>query len=133
MLLTKPCQRMAVGGGNKPDAKLVLRGPTFDYYPIMIEYKGYKDKLEKLDGGRIANTKHDNTPNYNNINSYAVNGAVHYANAILQYTSFTKVIAIGVTGWMDAHNRLQLKIGVYYVGKENYGEAKKIQEEDFSD
>lgn len=131
--LDKALSKNGGGGGNKPDAKLVLRGSTFDYYPIMIEYKGYKDKLEKLDGGRIANTKHDNTPNYNNINSYAVNGAVHYANAILQYTSFTKVIAIGVTGWMDAHNRLQLKIGVYYVGKENYGEAKKIQEEDFSD
>ncbi len=99
----------------------------------MIEYKGYKDKLEKLDCGRVANTKSDNTPNYNNINSYAVNGAVHYANAILQYTSFTKVIAIGVTGWMDAYNHLHTKIGVYYVGKENYGEAKKVQEEEFTD
>lgn len=131
--LDKAFSKLGGNGGNKPDAKLVLKHSVSDFYPVMIEYKGYKNKLEKLDGGRVANTKSDNTPNYNNINGYAVNGAVHYANAILQYTSFTKVIAIGVTGYLDAKKKLQLKIGVYYVSKDNYGEAKKVQEEEYTD
>ena len=36
-------------GGNRPDAKLLLENKkSGKYYPILIEYKGYKDKLEKL-------------------------------------------------------------------------------------
>lgn len=131
--LDKALSKLGGNGGNKPDAKLVLKNSVSDFYPVMIEYKGYKNKLEKLDGGRVANTKSDNTPNYANINGYAVNGAVHYANAILQYTSFTKVIAIGVTGYVDARRQLHLRIGVYYVSKDNYGEAKKVQEEEYTD
>ena len=130
--LDKALSKSGGNGGNKPDVKLILQGPQSDYYPVMIEYKGYKNRLEKTENGRVINTKSDNTPNYTNINNYAVNGAVHYANAILQYTSYTKVIAIGVTGWMKG-KQLQLKIGVYYVGKENYGEAKRVKEEEFTD
>jgi type IIS restriction enzyme M protein len=40
----------------------------------------------------------NNEPNFKNINSYAVNGAIHYANALLHYTSYTDIIAIGMTG-----------------------------------
>lgn len=36
-------------GGNRPDAKLLLQANDGKYYPILIEYKGYKDKLVKLD------------------------------------------------------------------------------------
>jgi hypothetical protein len=36
-----------------------------------------------------------NEPFQKNINSYAVNGAVHYANALLHYTNYTDIIAIG--------------------------------------
>lgn len=131
--LDKSLSKSGGNGGNKPDAKLILQASQSDYYPVMIEYKGYKNRLEKLDGVRVANTKNDNTPNYTNINNYAVNGAVHYAKAILQYTSYTRVIAIGVTGWMDKQGQLQLQIGVYYVGKDNYGEAKKVSEEEYTD
>lgn len=34
-------------GGNRPDAKLLLRADDGKYYPILIEYKGYEDKLVK--------------------------------------------------------------------------------------
>ena len=114
-------------GGNQPDAKLILKDSKTNYYPVMIEYKGHQKKLEKLDKeGYVANSKRDDTPNYKNINGYAVNGAVHYANAILQYTSFTDVIAIGVTGYKDSQGKLQLEYGVYYVSKYNYGIGQKI-------
>ena len=37
-------------GGNRPDAKLLKQDPkSLKYYPVLIEYKGYKDKLIKLD------------------------------------------------------------------------------------
>ena len=36
-------------GGNRPDAKLLLQDKNMNWYPILIEYKGYKGKLEKLD------------------------------------------------------------------------------------
>ena len=43
-------------GGNRPDAKLLLRSSDGKYYPILIEYKGYKDKLIKLDSeNNVAN------------------------------------------------------------------------------
>lgn len=43
-------------GGNRPDAKLLLLANDGKYYPILIEYKGYKDKLVKLDAeGNVAN------------------------------------------------------------------------------
>ena len=71
-------------GGNRPDAKLLLQDKHTDYWPVLIEYKGYKDKLEKLDSdGQVDNRKSKNEPNYSNINSFAINGAVHYANALL--------------------------------------------------
>ena len=80
----------------------------------MIEYKGYKDKLIKLDAeGNVANRTAKNQPDFAAINSYAVNGAVHYANAVLHYTSYTDVIAIGVTG---------------YVSKNNFGVGQKVDE-----
>ena len=64
-------------GGNRPDAKLLLQDKNCDYYPILIEYKGYKDKLVKLDEeGHVANKNSKNEPDFKNINSYAVNGAV---------------------------------------------------------
>lgn len=114
-------------GGNRPDAKLLLQDDSLNYYPILIEYKGYKDKLIKLDSdNRVDNRTNKNEPNYKNINSYAVNGAVHYANAILHYTSYTDVIAIGVTGYKNTNGEIEHSIGVYYVSKDNLGIGQEI-------
>ena len=58
-------------GGNRPDVKLLLMDSKLDKYPILIEYKGYKDKLIKLDAdGRVENRTAKNEPNYKNINAY---------------------------------------------------------------
>lgn len=119
-------------GANRPDAKLLLQDKNCNFYPILIEYKGYKDKLEKLDSnGQIENRKTNNEPNFKNINSFAVNGAVHYANALLHHTSYCDVIAIGITGYKDEREQIQYQIGVYYVAKSNFGVGQKVGE--FSD
>lgn len=114
-------------GGNRPDAKLILKANDGKDYPILIEYKGYKDKLVKLDDeGNVANKTAKNQPDFAHINSYAVNGAVHYANAVLHYTSYTDVFAIGVTGHKAANGKIIHQIGVYYVSKSNFGVGQKV-------
>ena len=119
-------------GGNRPDAKLLLQDKNLVNYPILIEYKGYKDKLVILDAdGKVANKNAKNQPDFKNINSYAVNGAVHYANALLHYTSYTDIIAIGMTGYKDDSDKLQYEIGVYYVSKSNFGIGQKV--DDYTD
>jgi type IIS restriction enzyme M protein len=81
-------------GANRPDVKILLKDSKGNFFPILIEYKGYKDKLEKLDSeGNVENTK-NNSPCFVNINSYAVNGAIHYANALLHHTAYTDIISI---------------------------------------
>lgn len=121
-------------GGNRPDAKLLLQDKNLNYYPILIEYKGYKDKLVKLDNnGQVENRTAKNEPNFKNINSYAVNGAIHYANAILHHTAYTDIIAIGMTGFKNENGKIEHQIGVYYVSKSNFGIGQKIDEyTDFS-
>ncbi len=119
-------------GGNRPDAKLLLKANDGKYYTILIEYKGYKDKLIKLDSeGNVANKTSKNQPDFNNINSYAVNGAVHYANAILHYTGYSDVIAIGMTGFKNTSGKIEYSIGVYYVSKNNFGIGQKV--DDYTD
>ncbi len=119
-------------GGNRPDAKLFLQDKNLVNYPILIEYKGYKDKLVLLDAdGRVANKTAKNQPDFKTINSYAVNGAVHYANALLHYTSYTEIIAIDMTGYKDDAGKLQYEIGVYYVSKSNFGVGQKV--DDYTD
>jgi hypothetical protein len=119
-------------GGNRPDAKLLLQDKHLDFYPVLIEYKGYKDKLVKLDSdGKVDNKTAKNVANFKNINSFAVNGAVHYANALLHHTSYTDIIAIGMSGYKDESGKIQHQIGVYYVSKNNLGAGQKVGE--FSD
>lgn len=119
-------------GGNRPDAKLLLQDSAMNYYPVLIEYKGYKDKLVKLDSdGQVENKTAKNEPNFKNINAYAVNGAVHYANALLHHTSYTDIISIGVTGYRNNDGDLEYSIGVYYVSKENLGAGQKV--DDYTD
>ena len=55
-------------GGNRPDAKLLLQDKYGQRYPILIEYKGYKDRLVKLGSeGHIENKTAKNEPNFKNI------------------------------------------------------------------
>lgn len=119
-------------GGNRPDAKILIEDKNLKSYPILIEYKGYKSNLVKLDANhQVENRTNKNEPHFKNINSYAVNGAVHYANALLHYTNYTDIIAIGMTGYKDESGKIQHSIGVYFVSKNNFGVGQKVGE--FSD
>lgn len=58
-------------GGNRPDAKLLLQDKNMVNYPVLIEYKGYKDKLVALDSeGKVANKTAKNQPDFKRINIF---------------------------------------------------------------
>ncbi|MBY7704361.1 hypothetical protein JIY74_29420 [Vibrio harveyi] len=112
-------------GKKRPDVKLLKQDKKLNTFPVIIEYKGYFDKLVKTNNKIVNNRTKENLIDYNTIQSYAVNGAVHYANAILQHTDYKKVIAIGCTG-EKKNDILKTRIGVYLVSEENYGLAQEI-------
>ena len=115
-------------GTNIPDIKLLLETKTMRRIPVMIEVKGKKGDFIKLTADEeIDNKKKDGTENFTNINKYAVNGAIHYANAIVNHTeSYKETVAIGLNGYYDASGSLITEIGVYYISLANFCIPKKI-------
>ncbi|HEC1566147.1 TPA: restriction endonuclease subunit S [Campylobacter upsaliensis] len=129
--LAKYPSKSGGSGKNYPDIKLFLTTETRRKIPVMIEVKGTKGRLEKLKNGEIENINNRGEPHYDNINKYALNGAVHYANAILDYThSYDEVIALGINGYEDA-SELKTQYAFYYLNRKNLSVPKKIG--DFSD
>lgn len=89
--LRKAPSKSGGDGNNYPDIKLFLQTSKGRKIPVMIEVKGTKGSLVKYnDFQEIDNVKKDGTPNYANITRYAVNGAVHYANTIIDYKVILK-------------------------------------------
>lgn len=130
--LKKAPSKQGGSGSNFPDIKCFIETEGLRRIPVMIEVKGTKGDFAKLNAnGEVDNTKKDGVPNYNNIARYAVNGAVHYADAILKNTeSYKEAVAIGVNGYM-ANDEMIVEIGVYYVAKSNLFIPKKV--DDYSD
>lgn len=114
-------------GNNYPDIKCFIESESLRKIPVMIEVKGTKGDFGKFDkDGNVLNTDKNGDPNYNVISKYAVNGAVHYGNAILTYTnSFKEVVAIGVNGYEQGKNFIT-EIGAYYISEGNLFIPKKI-------
>lgn len=115
----------------------------------MIEAKGEKNKLEKLDknGHIIQETiwASDSKPNaknhhkkgdknYSAITKYATNGALHYGKAILQYSNYDEVLIIGVNGTTLNNNGevTDPECKAYYVSKKNNFIPKHVEELDTS-
>lgn len=113
-------------GGNYPDIKLFIDIDGMNM-PVMIECKGAKGNLQKLDDDeKPANRKKDGSSNLNNISKYAVNGAVHYATAIFKYAdNYNRIIAIGINGYKDGNNTIY-EVSAWLISKKNFGVPKKI-------
>lgn len=130
--LAKSVSKSGGTGGNYPDIKLLIEVPNMKRLPVMIEVKGTKGDLVKTNKvGDIDNFNEKGEPQTNNIKKYAVNGAVHYAQAIINYTkSFPEVIAIGFNGY-EVGGEVRTELGVYYLSRDNMLVPKKIA--DYSD
>ena len=125
--LRKAPSKTGGDGINYQDIKCFIQTSKLRSIPVMIEVKGKKGALTKLDeSGNVENKKKDGSPNYSNIAKYAVNGAIHYANAILNFTeSYKEVVAIGVNGY-ESNGNFVKEIGVYFVSKDNLFVPKKV-------
>lgn len=117
-------------GRNYPDIQLLLDSSYLSNVPVMIEVKGKRGLMIKDDGaGRILNTKVNGEANYANITKYAVNGAIHYSEAILKYSDmYNAVIAVGVNGFPRPDGQIKYEIHAYYISKRNLFIPKKIAE-----
>ena len=124
--LQKAPSKQGGPGNNYPDIRCMLESGS-RRIPIMIEVKGTKGDLIKADVlGQVENENSKGEPNYKNIAKYAVNGAVHYARAILDFTeTYKEVVAIGINGYEEA-GKTTYEVDAWYISKENLFVPKHI-------
>lgn len=129
-------------GKNFPDIQLLLDDGHARRIPVMIEAKGSKNRLEKLDANgqiiQVTKFKSDSKPtakhphkkgdpNYSTIQTFAVNGALHYGKAILDHSSYREVIIVGINGTEIEDNQVADPVAkAYYVSKDNNELPKEI-------
>ena len=124
--LRKAPSKQGGNGSNYPDIRCMLESDS-RRIPVMIEVKGAKGDLIKTDAlGQVENENAKGEPNYKNIAKYAVNGAVHYARAILDFTeTYKEVVAIGINGYEEA-GKTNHEVDAWYVSKENLFVPKHV-------
>lgn len=124
--LSNYCSKSGGSGKNYPDIKLLLTDNHARSIPVMIEAKGTKGDLIKYARNSTeielvteypsdSKNHKKGDKNYTTIQKYAVNGAVHYANAILYGKASDEVIAIGVNGYTKDDKTLFTELEAYYV------------------
>lgn len=105
-------------GRNYPDIQVMLDNGKGRQIPVMMEVKGTMGHLEKKDkNGLIASDP-------KSVMGYAVNGAVHYGNAILAHSNhYEEVLVIGLNGFDDGTNGVigHTEVKAYYMAKKNGG------------
>lgn len=128
--LRKAPSKKGGAGSNYPDIRCMIEQGT-RRIPVMIEVKGTKgDLIKKDESGAVDNYNKKGEPAYQNIAKYAVNGAVHYGRAILDYTeSYKEVLAVGINGYEEGLNT-KYEVSVWYISKENLFLPKHVAEYD---
>lgn len=124
-------------GGNLPDIQVFIETKHGRKIPVLIEAKGKIGDLGQRDQtGELVVSNHTvkGDVDYKRIYRFAINGAVHYAEAVVRGTkSYKEAIAIGVNGWLAEDDSLQTELAVYYVSQDKLCVPKKIAEySDFS-
>lgn len=143
--LTTSVSKGGGSGMNYPDIKLLLENSNRRDIPVMIEVKGTRGKLEKLDKegnivgvtvwpsdgkpGKDGTPTHlKGEPNYSTVKGFAVNGAMHYGAALLD-GGYDEVIIVGVNGFELLDGRVvNPECKAYYVSKKNNRIPKFISE-----
>ena len=112
-------------GKNYPDIQCMITTKGLKNIPVMIECKGKRGDLAKFKDTSlqsqiqtIDNFKENGDKHFANIQKYALNGAIHYADALTFYSNFKECLAIGINGYEEA-NELKLEYAVYLVSNPN--------------
>ena len=118
-LLNNPSKRGGEGGG-RPDYSIIIENGE-QAIPVLLEYKGTKNKLIKLDKQNLvvlrgANSEFDFKFA---IPQYAVNGAVYYAMNVVKDTDYQEALAIGINGYDDATGETIYEISAYILNKKD--------------
>ena len=122
-------------GKNYPDIRCLLEDSKLRRVPVMIEAKGREGELIKLDKGVVVGvttyekdtkTHKKGDPNYSAIQKFAVNGAVHYATAVLNGKAAEECLDVGINGWNDASGDMKTEVSVWYVSNENQKLPKEV-------
>lgn len=112
-------------GGNIVDVKFMLE-QSGRIIPVLIEVKGSRGDLKKSDANGGIEVFDKKGLLANAVKSKAVNGAVHYANAVVSGAkSFSEVIAVGANGYMH-DGALRFECEAYYVSRENLSVPKLL-------
>ena len=144
--LQKADSKSGGSGVNYPDIQLLLHNNHQRYIPVIIEAKGLKNKLVKFDkSGAIVGVTyyeqdskpnsdgvilhHKGDANYTAVKQYAVNGATHYGEAILNEGTYKEVIVIGINGTTldDSGKPSDPECLAYYISEKNRRIPKQIQ------
>ena len=144
--LQKADSKSGGSGVNYPDIQLLLHNNHQRYIPVMIEAKGLKNKLVKFDKNQeivgVTYYEQDSKPNsegtvlhhkgdanYTAVKQYAVNGAVHYGEVILNEGTYKEVIVIGINGTTldDFGKPSDPECLAYYISEKNRRIPKQIQ------
>ena len=115
-------------GNNYPDIKILIESSNMRRIPVMIEAKGTFGKLVKMtsDGYiELVTYNKNGDANYSSIQGYAINGAVHYVNAILDGDCYNEGIAIGINGY-EKNDNMYTELDAYYISEKNNRVPKKI-------
>lgn len=114
---------MTKRGGDgiaRPDAQLILNN-GLSKIPVLIEYKGTKNKLEYLSKyNNVILKNEDGTYDFKKaIPNYAVNGSCYYASAVIKKTEFKEALAVGVNGYTDSSDKQHYEVKAYILNKKN--------------
>lgn len=112
---------MTKRGGDgiaRPDAQLILNN-GLSKIPVLIEYKGTKNKLEYLSKyNNVILKNEDGTYDFKKaIPNYAVNGSCYYASAVIKKTEFNEALAVGVNGYIDSSDKPNYEVKAYILNK----------------
>ena len=120
-------------GNNYPDIKILLQNKTRRDIPVMVEAKGSKGKLIKLNKSDEIELVSSGKNPYSAVMNYAVNGALHYGNAILAEGTYKEVIIVGINGTTVDSDGVVVdpEIKAYYISKKNDNVPKEIESFDF--
>ena len=139
--LKKAPSKSGGSGNNYPDIRCFVEDSKLRRIPVMIEAKGKQGDLVKLDkdGNIVGVTEYTSDskshnkgdPNYTAVQRYAVNGAVHYAHAILDGGDYHECLAIGINGWNESSGETVYEVSTWYVSNDNQRLPKKVS--DYSD